>query len=155
MILRNRKRRGGWVAESNSLLNCRTGNRTAGSNPALSAIFFAKMRDSLNEMKAIPNKHFFAKMANEDARLHFTEPLGSTSLKKRSFFFTSSLIWKPCLLRRSISFRLWRGQLSLPVKFAPCGSKDGVSGMAHLWCLHGGVAAFCGTKPQGFTSLSR
>ena len=32
-------RRGGWVAESNSLLNCRTGNRTAGSNPALSAIF--------------------------------------------------------------------------------------------------------------------
>ena len=25
-----------------------------GSNPSLSAIFFAKMRDSLNEMKAIP-----------------------------------------------------------------------------------------------------
>ena len=26
---------------------------TEGSNPSLSAIFFAKMRDSLNEMKAI------------------------------------------------------------------------------------------------------
>ena len=32
-----------------------------GSNPSLSAIFFAK------------------KMANEDARLHFTVPLGTTS----------------------------------------------------------------------------
>ena len=30
------------MAESNSLLNCRTGNRTAGSNPALSAIFLPK-----------------------------------------------------------------------------------------------------------------
>ena len=49
------------MAESNSLLNCRRSNLTAGSNPALSAIFFAKMRDSLNEMKAIPEKHFFAK----------------------------------------------------------------------------------------------
>ena len=29
------------MAESNSLLNCRTGNRTAGSNPALSAIFLS------------------------------------------------------------------------------------------------------------------
>jgi hypothetical protein len=27
------------VAERNSLLNCRTGNGTAGSNPALSAFF--------------------------------------------------------------------------------------------------------------------
>ncbi len=30
-----------------------------GSNPSLSAIFFAKMRDSLNEMKANPIKAFF------------------------------------------------------------------------------------------------
>src|SRR5690606_41733078 len=30
-------RRGALVAERNSLLNCRTGNGTAGSNPALSA----------------------------------------------------------------------------------------------------------------------
>lgn len=28
---------GGWVAETSSLLNCRTGNCTAGSNPALTA----------------------------------------------------------------------------------------------------------------------
>ena len=31
-----------------------TGNCTVGSNPTSSAIFFVKMRDSLNEMKAIP-----------------------------------------------------------------------------------------------------
>ena len=60
------------MAESNGLLNRRTGNRTGGSNPPLSAIFFAK------------------KMANEDASLHFTVPSGTTSLKKQSFFFTSS-----------------------------------------------------------------
>ena len=39
------------MAESNGLLNRRTGNRTGGSNPPLSAIFFAK------------------KMANEAVRL--------------------------------------------------------------------------------------
>jgi hypothetical protein len=34
---------------------------------------------------------FFAKkMANEAVRLHFTVPSGTTSLKKQSFFFTSS-----------------------------------------------------------------
>ena len=31
------RRRDGWVAETNSLLNCRTGNRTGGSNPPFSA----------------------------------------------------------------------------------------------------------------------
>ena len=30
-------RKGGWVAETNSLLNCRTGNCTGGSNPPSSA----------------------------------------------------------------------------------------------------------------------
>ena len=30
-------RRDAWVAERNSLLNCRTGNGTEGSNPSLSA----------------------------------------------------------------------------------------------------------------------
>ena len=29
----------GWVAETSSLLNCRTGNRTGGSNPPASAYF--------------------------------------------------------------------------------------------------------------------
>ena len=33
---------------------------------------------------------FCKKMANEAARLHFTVPSGTTSLKKQSFFFTSS-----------------------------------------------------------------
>ena len=37
---------------------CGVGKLTEGSNPSLSAIFFAKMRDSLNEMKAIPGKAF-------------------------------------------------------------------------------------------------
>ena len=32
------KRKCGWVAETNSLLNCRTGNRTGGSNPPASAV---------------------------------------------------------------------------------------------------------------------
>ena len=32
------KRKCGWVAETNSLLNCRTGNRTGGSNPPASAL---------------------------------------------------------------------------------------------------------------------
>lgn len=35
------KRRGGWVAESNGLLNRRRGNSTEGSNPSLSAIFYS------------------------------------------------------------------------------------------------------------------
>ena len=53
------------MAESNSLLNCRTGNRTAGSNPALSAIFFAfkfdKKEYRYNLSKVIWNKfHHFA-----------------------------------------------------------------------------------------------
>ena len=33
-------RRGGWVADTSSLLNCRTGNCTGGSNPPLSAVFW-------------------------------------------------------------------------------------------------------------------
>ena len=38
-----------------------------------------------------PLRHFFCqKMANEDASLLFTVPSGTTSLKKQSFFFTSS-----------------------------------------------------------------
>ena len=34
---RTSARKDGWVAETNSLLNCRTGNRTGGSNPPLTA----------------------------------------------------------------------------------------------------------------------
>ena len=72
------------MAESNSLLNCRTGNRTAGSNPALSAIFLPKLAK---------------KMANEAVRLHLTVPSGTTSHlhaataalhSKPQVFFTSS-----------------------------------------------------------------
>ena len=32
----------GWVAETSSLLNCRTGNRTGGSNPPASAVLLSK-----------------------------------------------------------------------------------------------------------------
>ena len=41
-----------------AVLKTAVGQLTEGSNPSSSAIFFAKMRDSLNEMKAIPEKHF-------------------------------------------------------------------------------------------------
>ena len=84
---------------------------------------------------------------NEAARLHFT-PFAScrisgnrksSSLKKRRFFFTSSQNLRSlacevvqrqglCLafLRlNSLSLHLWRGQLALPVKFLPGGSKVG------------------------------
>ena len=37
-----------------AVLKTAEGQPSVGSNPTLSAIFFAKMRDSLNEMKAIP-----------------------------------------------------------------------------------------------------
>ena len=49
--------------------------------PLSPPFFLPKKRDSLNEMKAIPKKAFLKskKMANEAARLHFTEPSGSTS----------------------------------------------------------------------------
>ena len=48
------KRRDGWVVEGDGLENRYILWGIEGSNPSLSAIFFAKMRDSLNEMKAIP-----------------------------------------------------------------------------------------------------
>ena len=41
-----------------AVLKTAEGQLSEGSNPSSSAIFFAKMRDSLNEMKAIPKKHF-------------------------------------------------------------------------------------------------
>ena len=53
------------------------------SNPSLSAIFILKM-------------------ANEDVSLHFTVPSGTTSLKKRSFFFTSSPSPREDLLVKSL-----------------------------------------------------
>ena len=56
------------MAESNSLLNCRRSNLTAGSNPALSAIFFAKMRDSLNENEGNPRKAFLKSKKNGEGR---------------------------------------------------------------------------------------
>ena len=46
---------------------CGVPQGTEGSNPSLSAIFFAK------------------KMANEDVSLHFTVPSGTTSLKTEGF----------------------------------------------------------------------
>ena len=46
-----------------AVLKTAEGQLSEGSNPSSSAIFFAKMRDSLNEMKAIPWKHFCQKMA--------------------------------------------------------------------------------------------
>ena len=55
-----------------AVLKTAEGQLSEGSNPSSSAIFLPK------------------KMANEAARLHFTVPSGTTSLKKRSFFFTSS-----------------------------------------------------------------
>jgi hypothetical protein len=37
------------------------------------------------------SRHFFCKkMANEAARLHFTVPSGTTSLKRRSLFFLAT-----------------------------------------------------------------
>ena len=70
-------RRDGRVVEGAALEMLCGGNFTVGSNPTLSAIFFAKMRDSLNEMKAIPEKHFWKakKMAewSRQALLHGTQ----------------------------------------------------------------------------------
>ena len=83
-----------------------------GSNPSLSAIFFAQK-----------------KMANEAARLLFTL-LCQQKLFTQNRRFSSHLHQdpeKPCLWRRSITFRLWRGRLTPPVKFSPCGSIDSVS----------------------------
>ena len=65
-------RRDGRAVEGAALEMLFRRNPNASSNLALSAIFYAK------------------KMANEAARLHFTVPSGTTSLKTQSFFFTSS-----------------------------------------------------------------
>ena len=74
---------------------------------------------------------FLQKMANEDASLLFTVR-STTSLKRRSLFFTSSPNPGEDLLVKSFHsaiapFHLWRGQLALPVKFSRCASKDGVT----------------------------
>ena len=47
--------------------------------------------------------------------------------KTKFFLHIFTKFQKPCLWSRSISFRLWRGQLALPVKFSRCASKDGVT----------------------------
>ena len=111
------------MAESNSLLNCRRGNSTAGSNPALSAIFFAK---KMAERRRKSSLHC--------AKHNFTQ-------KAQPFLHIFTKFQKPCLWRRSISFRLWRGQLALPVKLPPVGGWMCFWLKAHLRCLHGGVAA--------------
>ena len=76
-------RRDGRVVEGATLEMLCRGNSTVGSNPTFSAIFFAK------------------KMANEDASLLFTVQ-STTSLKRRSLFFTSSPSRREALLVKSL-----------------------------------------------------
>ena len=65
---RTSARKDGWVAETNSLLNCRTGNRTGGSNPPPSAkekedatmnmtrpLFFDRPKGLLDRTKVLLN----------------------------------------------------------------------------------------------------
>ena len=104
---------------------------------------------------------FLQKMANEDVSLLFTVR-STTSLKRRSLFFTSSPNSREDLLVKTFHsanapFHLWRGRLALPachgvikwsrMKFSPfllrqgcggqAGSKDGVLSFTALR-LHGG-----------------
>ena len=68
----------------------------------------------------------YPKMANEAARLHFTVR-STTSLKRRSLFFTSSLSRQALLVKALPSVACEDVRCASLVKFAPRGRKDGVS----------------------------
>ena len=84
-ILKKRYLRGELVEWSKAPhWKCGVLQGTEGSNPSLSAIFFAK------------------KWRNEAARLHFTVPSGTTSLKTEGFLHIFTKFQKPCLWSRSL-----------------------------------------------------
>ena len=121
------KRRDGWVAESNSLLNCRRGNSTAGSNPALSAIFLPK------------------KWRNEDASLLFTRRQPLFTQNRRFSSHLHQTPEKPCLWSRSLWSLVKTFRLRSTCEVAACRRVDVLSFTALR--LHGASRLdffFCG-----------
>ena len=99
------------MAESNGLLNRRTGNRTGGSNPPLSAIFILKKNENGERSRK--------------ASLH----AAAAALHSKGAAFSSHLHQnREALLVKALHFiTLVKSFRCAPlVKFSPCGSKDGV-----------------------------
>ena len=86
-----------------AVLKTAEGQLSVGSNPTPSAIFFAKKNGERRRKSSL-----------HCAKHNFTQ-------KVQPFLHIFTKNEKPCLWRRSISFRLWRGQLALPVKLPPVG----------------------------------
>ena len=110
------------MAESNGLLNRRTGNRTGGSNPPLSAIFILKKNENGERRRKsslhCAVRHNFTQKTKFFLHI-FTKPQRSLTCEDAPGFIS---------LRRGKPFQsLVKWSAALPVKFSPSGSKDSVT----------------------------